>query len=257
MAIVFMTDPDTGRCALYDENGTSGALDDANSARNAPLNSPASHLDKVYFHSDFDYYQVHSITTVNVSHASVAAASTVVATQPSITRVGQVVKTHIDLVTHGLGYEPAYMIVSDGCLIGQSSQIQVASGKNRRVSPYATATKIRLLDVGISSDSALVSLARTYTVIVFRAPTADSTYLFDWDPETGALIMGLGKFRGALQALRRTLISDASPFDIPVGRTSDIRNGVSKTVLADGTVYANPVYDGSFTGSPSLQGTVE
>jgi len=249
-----MTDPATGRCALFEENGTSGDLMDPNSVRNAPLNNPVAHLDKIRFHSDFDYYLVDSITEVTVSHPAVAGAS--VAVTASVTRVGQLSKTAHTLVTHGLGYVPNYMIESGGVLIGQSSVIQIGNG-GRLVSPYATTSTINLLDVGTSTSATLAAMSKTYRVIIFRQPTADSPYLFDWDPIAGALIMGEGKFRGALPALRRTLIGDASPFDIPLGRTSDLRNGVSKTVLADGSSFTFPAYTGSFAGSASLQCTVE
>lgn len=253
----FMNDPATGRCALYEPAGSMGDPDDPNSPQNGPLNNPAAHLARIRVHTDFDYYQVHSITSVSITHAAVAGASVLVASSPSITRVGQVVRTNIDLVNHGLGYPPRYMIVSGDGLIGQSSLIQIGGTGGRRISPFATASHIKLLDVGISSAAALAAISRTYKVIVFRAPTADSSYLFDWDPISGALILGKGKFRGSLQALRRTLDADASPFDIPLGRTSDIANGVSRTVLADGTTFTSPNYTGSFTGSPSLECTVE
>lgn len=256
MTVRFMTDPDTGRCALYVPAGSSGDPDDPNSAQNAPLNNPLANLASIRLHSDLDYYQVHSITSVTVNHPAVAGASAVISATPTFTRYGQLSKTNHTLVTHGLGYVPNYMIESGGTLIGQSSKIQVENGY-RTVSPYATTSTINLLDVGISTNSTLSGMSKTYRVIIFRQPTADSTYLFDWDPDTGALIMGKGKFRGSLQALRRTLLGDASPFDIPLGRTTDIRNGVSRTVLADGTTFSHPNYTGSFTGSPSLQCTVE
>lgn len=256
MTMRFMTDPVTGRCALYEPAGSLGDPDDPNSPQNGPLNSPVDHLSRVRLHSDFDYYQVHSVTIVTVTHPAVAGTITPVTAIPAFDRYGQVVKTAHTLVTHGLGYVPAYMIESDGCLIGQSSIIQIGNG-GRRVSPYATATTINLLDVGISTNLTLTAMNKTYRVIIFRQPTPDSSYMFDWNPETGALIMGMGKFRGALRALRRTLLGDASPFDIPLGRTTDIRNGVSRTVLADGTTYTIPGYTGSFTGSGALQCTIE
>lgn len=254
-----MNDPATGRCALYEPYAPVDEFDDPddpNSPQNAPLNNPAAHLARIRFHSDFDCYQVHSITTVTVSHAAVAGTTTAIAAVPAFTRYGQVVKTALTLVTHNLGYVPSYMIESGGSLIGQSSTIQVENGA-RTVSPYATTATINLLDVGISTNATLSGMSKTYRVIIFRQPTADSTYLFDWDPLTGALIMGKGKFRGSLKALRRTLLGDASPFDIPLGRTTDIRNGASRTVLADGTTYSRYGYNGSFAGSASLQCTVE
>lgn len=253
-----MTDPATDRVSVYLENGTTGDADDPNSVRNAPLNSPNSHLSKIRFHSDWDYYQVHSITNgIAITHASVAAATNIVSNNPVITRYGQIVRTDVTLVNHGLGYVPAYMIVSGGCLIGPSSIIQISSDTSRFISPYATTSSIVLYDVGISSSVNLPSLAKTYDVIVFKAPVADSPYLIDYNKGSDQLILGKGKFRGNLKALRFASGGDSSPFDIPLGRTVDIRNGFGRTVLADGTVYDMPGYTGSFSGSASIQGTVE
>lgn len=243
---------------MFQENGTTGDADDPNSVRNAPLNNPNSHISKIRFHSDWDYYQVHSMTLgIPITHASVAGASTLVSSAPPITRYGQIVRTDINLLAHGLPYVPAYMVVSGGCLIGPSSLLQVSSVGHRFISPYATTSHICLYDVGVSSASALSSLAETYDVIVFRAPVEDSPYLFDYNKAADELIMGYGKFRGSLKALRATLVGDASPFDIPTGRTVDIKNGFGRTVLADGTVYDMPGYTGSFAGSTSVQCTVE
>ncbi|KRA42087.1 hypothetical protein [Devosia sp. Root635] len=258
MAYVFMNDPATGNVAVFEENGTSGDPEDPNSTRNAPLNDPVTHLAKVRFHNAFDYYQVDSDTSgIVVNHALVASASTAVSSQPVITRVGQVVKTNINLLAHGLPYAPAYMIVSNDGLIGQSSLIQVASGRSRRVSPWANSTHIGLLDVGISSASSLAALSKTYRVIVFKQPVETDSYMADIDLDAGVLSMGYGKWRGDLKQLRQAVLADASPFDVPLGRTSDIRNGTSRTVLADGTVFTSSGYDGSFAGSASIQCSVE
>lgn len=258
MVFVLMNDPATGRTAVFEENGTSGNPEDPNSTRNAPLNNPVTHLAKTRFNSDFDYYQVHSITDVSVTHPEVPTESVNISTGAPVTRVGKVARASINLVAHGLSYVPAYMIVSGGGLIGQSSLIQAISGLGmRHISPYADASHIALLDVGISAASPLPALARSYRVIVFRQPVAETAWMADLDPANNVLNLGYGKWRGDLRQLRRTTVADASPFDVPMGRTSDIRNGVSKTVLADGTTFVSPVYDGSFTGSPSIQCTVE
>ncbi|HEV7344144.1 MAG TPA: hypothetical protein VGN60_00735 [Devosia sp.] len=260
MVYVFMNDPATGRVAVFEENGTSGDPEDPNSVRNAPLNDPVTHLTRTRFNADFDYYQVSTDTSgIAIVHPATPGASTVVATAPSITRVGQVAKSSINLVAHGLPYVPAYMVVGPyGGLIGQSSLIQTVAGVGvRRVSPYATSTHIGLLDVGISSASDLPALAMTYRVIVFKQPVADSAYMLDIDPDAGVFNMGYGKWRGDLKQLRQSKLADASPFDVPLGRTSDIRGGVSRTVLADGTTFTSPNYTGTFAGSPSIQCSVE
>jgi hypothetical protein len=259
MVYVFMNDPATGNAAVFEENGTSGDPENPNSTRNAPLNSPLAHLSKIRFHSAFDYYQVHSDTAgIVVNHALVATASTVVATSPSITRVGQVVQTSHNLLAHGLPYVPAYMIVGPtGGLIGQSSLIQASSDGARRVSPFANSTYIGLLDVGTSGASNLAAVSMTYRVVVFKQPVTTDAYMADIDLDAGILSLGYGKWRGDLKQLRQSVLADASPFDVPLGPTSHIRGGASRTVLADGTTFSSPGYTGSFAGSASIQCSVE
>lgn len=249
---------DSVRCAVYEEASGGGDPLDPSSSMNRPVANPSAWLSNVKFHSDFDYYQVHSgPTSVTITHPLVPTVENEVALRPTIIRYGQVVKTEHVLINHGLPYIPRFMILRNSGLIGQSSLIQVSSAGQRRISPFATSTQIRLLDVGISGSSDLASITRTYQVIVFRNPVADSSMNFDIRPDTDTWIMGRGKWRGNLQQLRRAGAGDSQPFDIPLGRTTDISNGVSRTVLADGTTFTSPLYDGSFTGSPSIDGTIE
>lgn len=258
MPHVMMNDPVTGRVAVFLENGTAGDPEDPNSSRNAPLNNPVAHLSKVRFHNEFDYYQVHSITDVVANHPSVAGASATIATTPTFTRYGRVAKASIDLLFHGLPYVPAYMIASGGVLIGQSSKIQADANGQRMVSPYATNEVIRLLDVAIVGGTAtLAGFPKAYQVIVFKNPVATSPWMADIDPAAGVFELGYGKWNGGLRQLRRTMSGDASPFDVPLGRTTDVRGGGSRTVLADGTGQTSPFYTGGFSGSPSTECTVE
>lgn len=254
--------PADGVFAIFEEPNTTGARTDIDAARNAPAKFPADNLDKVRFHVDFDYYQVAlGPTDVTVSHASVASASTDIdlpSGYTTIIRSGQIVATSIDLVTHSLGYIPAYMVISGGEIIapGTVIQTQTSPTRIRTVTPYATTTKIRLYDVGISGSSSLSSLSKDYTVLVFRAPIEDSDQLMSFDPDTGRVILGLGKFDSSLKMLRQAGAGD-SAFDISLGRTIDIRNGRARTVLATGTTTTEAGYSGSFTGSGSIQCAVE
>lgn len=258
MPFVFMTDRSTGRCALFEENGTTGSVSDPNSLRNAPLNSPNLHLDKIRFHSDFDYYMVESgPTSVNINHPPLNGGPFVISTFPSVIRYGQINYVDHVLVNHGLPYIPAYMVISGNNLIGPGSDIQNSSDCVRTITPYATNSVIGLRDFQISGTTSLPNLSRTYQVIVFRNPIEDSSHLFDYISAEDNLILGKGKFRSDKKMLRRTLIADASPFDISLGRTVDIKNGGSRTVLPDGTTFTDFLYNGSFTGSPSVEGTVE
>lgn len=253
--------PASGIFAIFEEPNTTGDVHDIDASRNAPAKLPASYLDKVRFHVDFDYYQVAvGPSTVSVSHASVAGATTTVVSLgsglPVIQRVGQIVKTHIDLVTHSLGYVPKYMVVSGGEIIAPGTLIQSTTDQIRTVTPYATTSKIRLLDIGISSASALSSMSKSYDVLVFKQPAEDSDQLMSFDPDTGQVILGLGKFNSALKMLRQAGAGD-SAFDISLGPTVKIRNGAARSVLANGTTISETGYTGSFTGSGSIQCAVE
>lgn len=258
MPFVFMTDRSTGRCALFEENGTMGSVSNPNSVRNAPLNSPNLHLDKIRFHSDFDYYAIESgPTSVNVNHPSLVGGSFVISTNPNVVRYGQINVTNHTLLSHGLPYVPAYMIISNGALVGAGSDIQNSSESVRTITPYATSSIIGLRDFQISGTSSLPAISRTYQIIVFRNPIADMSHLFDYVKSNDRLILGKGKFQSNRKFLRRTLVADLSPFDIALGRTVDIKNGGSRTVFPDGTTYTDFLYNGSFTGSPSIECTVE
>lgn len=236
MAIIFMTDPATGRCALYDENGTSGDADNPNSTRNAPLNSPASHLDKVYFHSDFDYMEVsHGPTVATISHAAVTAGS--VPSGASIAFGWTAASADHLLLTHGLGYVPQAMVVYDGNLLWPGMPVQVdGSGGSRFVSFYCTSSAVRLYEWASVGSSNLAAASRDYTVLVFKAPPAPSgSVLVDFDPSTGVVEMGFGKFNSSRRYLQ--VVAGGTPFGIAYGRTIDLNNGAPRAVRPDGTTF--------------------
>lgn len=259
MTEIFMADRASGKCSIFTEASGGGDVSDPSSNRNRPLLDPVNWLQNIKFHSDFDYYQVAiGPTNVTVTHPTINGTSvTIVNTAGyTFTRQGQVVITDIDLVTHGLGYIPKYMVAYNDSLIGPGSLIQVDTNKIRTIAPYATTNKIILRDTGISSNTNLSSISRDYSVLVFREPEVDSDSLFEFDQSTGEVILGRGKFKSNLKMLRQAEPGD-SPFDISLGRTIDIKNGGMKIVLADGTTFTESNYDGSFTGSPSIQCAVE
>ena len=246
MAIVFMTDPSTGRCALYDENGTSGDADNPNSTRNAPLNSPASHLDKVYFHSDFDYMEVsHGPTVATVSHASVTAGS--VPGGATIAFGWAAASADHLLLTHSLGYVPQAMVVYAGNVLWPGMPVQVeADGGARFVSFYVTSSEVRLYEWASVGTGNLPSASRDYTVLVFKQPPAPSgDILIDFDPSTGAVQMGLGKFDSSRRYLQ--VVAGGTPFGIALGRTIDLNNGAPRAVRPDGTAF-DPVPAGMALG---------
>lgn len=261
MAYVFMIDENTNRAALYQEPVTTGDVNDPNSARNAPLNNPGAHMSRVRFHSDFDYYHVAvgptntSITfpqrngeTVNIINFGTGAV---------LTRQGGIINANHTLVTHGLGYVPAYMVVSGNDLITPSTIIQTGNYV-RRVTPYATTSTINLRESCVTGASGvnIPTTTQSYTVIVFRAPIEDSPHLFDFNPSTGVVEIGKGKFRSTYHSLRIAVSGDSQPFDISLGRTVDVRGGRSRTVSPSGVVQTESGYTGSFSGSPSIDGAI-
>lgn len=274
MAVVFMTDPVTGRCALYEEPSGSGAADNPYSARNAPLNNPASNLAYLYFHSDYDPMEVVSgPTVVGINHATIAAGTGPGgAVSVNNGRVyGGYSADHL-LLTHGLGYVPDFFLLSGSNVIHPGFPIQYdsADGRARQVTAYATTTQIRLYEVGVQTSTALAGLTVNYTVLVLKAPPAPTgDVLLDFNPSTGVVKMARDKFSSDRRYLQ--IVAGGSPFGLPLGRTIDLANGTFRSVSPDGTIRdvvpstfrvsfgsgtptygPNGNYNGAFTGDPSI-----
>lgn len=282
MTVVLMADTETGRVALYDEASGGGDPQNPNSARNAPLNSPLSHLDKIYFHSDFDYMEVSLLTTVVINHAGYPAAS-----PPSFNgggtamggnsgfssnsgfAVGSHTANHL-LATHGLGYIPRFKVAVNNQMLPPGFPVQSnAGGAVRAVSAYATTSQIRLREFGTAGSNAMAAQSSTYTVMVFGAqPSPSNNRLIDFNPSTGVLELGLGRWRSDRRYLQ--VVPGGSPFGLLMGRNVDLANGAARAVLPSGGFVdsVNPSlrlyllgagagtpmqYNGSFTSAPSIQ----
>lgn len=258
MAIVFMTDPATGRCVLFNEPNTSGSPDDRLAPRNAPLVNPTGNLANVFFCSDFDYYQVAvGPTTVGVTHSGVATSSTSVPLGPySYVLVGTRQTQDYLLVTHNLGYVPVYMIIYNGRLLVANTILRNVSGQARVVSPYATSTQIRLWEVGLVNDVSMPSENFTYTVVVFKQPVASGQILFDFEQGSGRVLMGKNKFDSSLPMLRRSGVSGDTPFDIITSPYVDVSNGRVRQAFPGGIFIDEPGYNGSFGTPTSFQGAI-
>lgn len=289
MTVVLMADTGTGRVALYDEASGGGDPQNPNSARNAPLNSPLSHLDKIYFHSDFDYMEVSLLTTVVINHAGYPAASPPAFNGGGQTgsggggygsgnsgfssntgfAVGSYTANHL-LATHGLGYIPRFKVAVNGQMLPPGFPVQTnANGAVRMVSAYATTTQIRLREFGNAGSGAMPAQSSTYTVMVFGAqPSPSNNRLIDFNPSTGVLELGLGRWRSDRRYLQ--VVPGGSPFGLLMGRNVDLANGAARAVLPNGGLVQNvsptlrlylmgqgagtPMqYTGSFTTAPAIQ----
>lgn len=275
MAKVFMTDPNTGKCALYDEPVDTGDPKNPNSARNAPLNNPSSNLQYLYFHSDYDPLEAFSAPqTVSINHVNMPAVSSSSGDFQPGQYYGNFTRDHL-LLTHNLGYVPDFFVIRDGDTVfpGFPVQYTASVGLARYVTPYATNTEIRLYEFGVQSDVALPAVTIPYSVLIIKRPPEPSgNILLDFNPISGVVQMARGKFNSERRYLQ--ISESSSAFGIPLDRTIDLNNGAFRAVSPSGNVNepipSTPTiqlrrfdtfgfvqgnsasYEGSFTGSPFI-----
>jgi hypothetical protein len=252
MTVVLMEDPASGKVAIFDEASGGGAFDSINSARNAPLKTPALHLDKVYFHSDLDNMEVHSDTSVTISHAAVSGSSsggidagsgpsdfgaTGGASQNAANLRFKAASANWLLSTHGLGYPPNCLVIVGTSVLFPGMPVQTQSdGRGRYCSVYVTNTQVRLFEWSSVSGSNLAATSLTYRVIVFRNQRDPSgAILFDYNPVTGVVEMAKGRFRSDRRYLQ--VVPGGSNFGIAYGKTMDLKNGAPKFVNPNGAAF--------------------
>lgn len=236
-----MNDPSTGRFALYNEAPGGGSVSDPNSLRNRPLNNPESWLPNIFFHSDFNYLEVaFGPTNVNITHAAVSPATPPIG---ATTIFGWNSGANVDrlLFTHNLGYVPIVLVATGNNIIWPGMPVQsTGDGGVRFITIYATTTQVRMKEFGTTGPTTLPATTLTYTVLVFaNPPTPSGTLLFDFNPSTGVIQMGRGKFRSDRRYLQ--VVPGGTPFGISYGgRTIDLANGAPRAIRADGTAF-NPI----------------
>ncbi len=230
--------PDEGIVALYEEPSTSGAIDDIDAARNAPAKDPDSYFDMVYFHSTFDYMEVHAAGSVSISHSTIAAVSAPPGVNPSSVYDWASAVDDKLVYTHSLGYLPFAIVATTDMIIAPSTKVQSdTGGRTRYVTPYVTTTELRLWESASKTASTLGSTSITYQYIVFKEPAGDENdILWEFDPDTGIWQMGRGRFRTNRRYLQTA--PGGSPLVLNVGRNVDLKNGAPRFILADGTIYA-------------------
>mgnify|MGYP003558016244 CR=1 FL=1 len=246
---VFMTDPASGHCALFDEAAGGGDFDDINAARNAPLKTPTSNLASLYFHTALDNLEVLSDTTVSISHSLVSGSSSGGISggsgatsggggnqQNDTLRMGATSADHL-LLTHSLGYVPDFMVVQgDNTLFGGMPVQTQSDGRGRYATAYATSTAIRLYEWASVSASNLAAISLAYRVIVFRAQrSASGVALIDFDPATGIAKMGKDRFSTDRAYLQ--VVPGGSPFSLAYGRQMDFDRGAPRFSKPDGTAF--------------------
>lgn len=278
MTSVFMVDQETGRCVLFDEAPGEGAFDNPNSSRNRPINSPESWLPYIYFHSDFNYLEVAFNPSISVSHSAVSPGALPPGSSTNFGWNSSV--TDRLLFTHNLGYSPLTLCAIGNNMVWPGMPVQsTPDGGMRFTTIYSTTTEIRMKEFATVGSSTLPSINNSYNLLIFRnPPDSDGNILLDFNPDTGVIEMGKGKFKSNLKYLQ--VVPSGSPFITPYGGKSiDLQNGAMRAVRSDGTTF-DPVppglsfalprfgltgtdfgyqygsgmgYTGSYTGPSSLQ----
>lgn len=238
----FMTDPVTNNIGLYDEPVASGAYDDPNSARNAPLNDPEGFLAQVYWHIQFDNMEVFSDNVVTINHAAVASGGTGgggMSANSGFDYSGPLVNW--DAKTHGLGYEPmAYVAVGNNLITpGYIVQIGAGFGAARYVSVHVSTTKVFIREYSSRGSAGLSAASINYRVIVLaKQPPAEGNVppkLIDFNEASGLTKFGDGRWSADRRYMQ--VVPGGSPFGLALGRTLDLKNGAVRFVAPDGTIY--------------------
>lgn len=270
--LVFRKFPAAGIVALFEEPNSSGAIDDINAGRNAPALHPEDHLALVHYHSGLDYLELAASATVSFAHGSVASTGGSSGQNIVYGWAGSVAdNVLLDISGLGLTREPFCIVAAGGNILWPGIPVQTASGgRARYCTAYSTTTAVRLWESATKTSSALAAVTIDYSILVFRdPPDALNDYLERFDPDTGDYEAGFGRFRSDRRYLQ---LADSSPLNLSTDRNIDLKNGAQRAIRADGTAFdlvpagaralVSPgtgayggliTYDGTFTGSPSVQ----
>lgn len=231
--------------------------------RMAPFDDPIANFGLIRFCSDFQYFSsALRVNGISVAHAAVAGVTGTGYAAPGSSSSttgpiadGQVVTSSKLLYTHGLGYVPYFIVLYQDTIVVGGTVVQMTSDRKRarKVSAYATATEIRLRDIGISSADSLPAASVSYDLIIFRDPAQiPGAPLFRARP--AGVTMGYGRITSEQQPLRRVV--GAEPyFYLPRSRAADIRNGAYRTISPSGPLDVG-TYNGSFFVADFLKVTI-
>ncbi|RYE43603.1 MAG: hypothetical protein EOP24_27650 [Hyphomicrobiales bacterium] len=278
----FQIDPVTKNIGLYDEPTPAVTESDyANPSApcNAPLNNPEANLPYVYWHILMDNLEVAFDQTVSISHSAIGTGVDVFDPSAAVQNVYDVDPTIIDhdALTHSLGVEPLALVALGDDILTPGYPVQypvTTNGSVRYVCPFVTSSKVYLREFRSRGSAGLSAVSLNYRILVFRQqrPAAGNVppKLVDFDPATGLLTLGDGRWRNDRRYLQ--VVSGGTPFGLALGRTMDAANGAPRIVAPDGTVFdpvpssvcqrftnGNPpwgapmTYDGTFTGGGAVQ----
>ena len=173
---VYELDAETGRAAVY-------LVDPSDPSDTDPFDDPATHRNRVLFHTDNDYLEVFYAEDYTLSLASASPNTEA---------------THT-LTDHNLGSVPYALLVIDG--EQQMKQVvKKTSTRYRSLELIATTNGFEILERRIPLDTGVSFPAETIDVSVYGlrpAPTLDASNSFDINPEAGVVQFGFGRFSTA------------------------------------------------------------
>lgn len=229
-----------------------------------PYKNPAAHLDLLKFHSDMQYLSLAVQQDVVVNHTSLAgAAGTAASGAPAAgsgssgsappVMNGDIREDRIELLDHGAGLIPPYMVLFNGQAISAGTMVQNEGDRARLVSSWVSATKVGIKAIAFSSLSALSAVTRTYRVLVFRqfAPVPGAP-LYRFKPDE--IQLGARKISNVNPALRRAAAGEAT-FYLPKLPDTDIRNGAIRTASPISGIVDIGLYNGALLEIPAIEVT--
>jgi len=239
----------TNVVAAFTEAPGGGNILDINAPRNAPAKAPASHLDKVAFHSDFYLYERAIDTAVTVHHAAIPTAAVDWFAWPGVPTgfqvLGRAVETSHVLLNHGLGYTPLVMVALGGAVLVCGTIVQTSTAGTRFVSVYADNQYVGLGEAGYANEVDVPAVSLIYRVVVFKTPQPDPDKAL-FSGNATQFQAGRGRVDSTKRYLKRVTPS-ASDLDMDMSQTTDVANGGSR-VVTGGNVQTDRFYNGSFAG---------
>lgn len=228
----------------------------------APYKDPAANLDLIRCCSDFDYYAAASgfPTDVTISHPAASAdAGTEYSSYPAsypVIAYNLITTTDYELATHGLGYEPNFMVAVDGVQYPAGCPIQVGpAGARRSICFWVDTDKIYVTESVRPGPNGLPAIDVTYHVTVFRAagPVAGAPL---YTASASRVRLGYGNIDTDEVSMREPDTGE-TVYAIPTGETMALINGRARFALPNGSVFdIGPLigvntYNGAFFGGPS------
>lgn len=201
-------------------------------ADDGPFNAPLDHLDRVVYHSDLEYLEIHSVTAISLSLPDRIGATTT--------------GTLYDVTTHGLGYTPIAVMVADGVQYAAHEPRYLEQFRLRTLALVADDTTVKVREWWVNWFGSTVIPAETFAATVYVLKVAAQTE----DEMVSISPAGVQLGRGIIAPGRKYVReSEAPDFYGARSRTIDTIGAGFRRARPDGTTSDILSYSGSFVAT--------